>query len=529
MSPTRTDDPGVAVLGCGAWGTNHLRVWAELGALRAACDTRPSALDAVAAAHPAIALTASIEEILARDDIDAVVVATPAATHADLAARALAAGKDVLVEKPLALRVQDAEMLVDLAAKRSAVLMVGHVVEFHPAFVKLADLVRNGQLGRILYVYANRLNFGRVRTEESALWSFAPHDLAVLLRLVGSMPAEVACHGGAYLRDGVADVTMLTLTFPAGTRAHVFVSWLHPFKEHRFIVVGDKQMAIVDDTAPWPEKLLLYAHTMDWTEGQVPVAQRALAEAVDLVAAEPLRIECQHFLECIRSRRAPLTDGTSGLAVLRLLEAGDRSLRAGGVPVAVGAGPSEPMFHPTAIVDRDAHVGPGTRVWHFSHVMSGAVVGRDCVLGQNTFIAGGALIGDRTRIQNNVSVYDGVELEDDVFCGPSTVFTNVTNPRAEVDRRAAYEKTLVRRGATLGANSTVVPGVTVGRWAFVGAGAVVTRDVPDHALVLGAPARVVGWRCRCGAALDIADGVACCGSCPRRYRKDGDGLGEDEG
>jgi UDP-2-acetamido-3-amino-2,3-dideoxy-glucuronate N-acetyltransferase len=268
-----------------------------------------------------------------------VVIATPAVTHAALALDALDAGKDVLVEKPLAVAVADAEKVVDLAAARQRILMVGHVLEYHPAVEALRRLVEDGALGKILYLYSNRLNFGRVRTEENALWSFAPHDVALLLRLTGTLPQEVSCRGGSYLQDGIADTTLLSLTFPNNVLAHVFVSWLHPFKEQRFVVVGDQQMAVFDDTAPWPEKLLLFPHQVDWLGGRIPVARKAEAIRVPVEESEPLRLECEGFVEAIERREPPLTDGWSGLAVLQVLDAGGRSLLSSGAPVGVAEHP----------------------------------------------------------------------------------------------------------------------------------------------------------------------------------------------
>ena len=187
----------------------------------------------------------------------------------------------------------------------------------------------------------------------------------------------------------------------------------------------------------------------------------------------------------------------------------------------------EPIFiHPTAVVDEGAVVGPGTRIWHFCHVMPGARLGRGCNLGQNVFVAGTAVLGDNVKVQNNVSIYDGVTCEDDVFLGPSCVFTNVSTPRSAVNRRGEYEKTHVGRGATIGANATIVCGVSLGPWAFVGAGAVVTRDVPAHALVTGVPARISGWACACGVRLEIDERTASCPSCAQTYAVDGDGQVE---
>ncbi len=496
---------GVAVVGCGAWGRNHVRVWAELGRLKAVCEPDPARWQLV---PPGVEVHAEIDSIWEDPRIQGVVLATPASTHADLARRALEAGKHVLVEKPIALRVRDGEELVRLAASRGRILMVGHVLEYHPAVIRLRELISTGALGRVLYLCSNRLNIGKIRTEENALWSFAPHDVALMTRLVDSLPLEVACHGGAFLNREVADVTLTTLRFPGNVSGHIFVSWLHPFKEQRFVVVGERQMAVFDDTLDWSGKLTLFPHSVLWMEGKVPIAQKADGVPLELEVIEPLKAECQHFLECLETGCSPLTDGESGLHTLQVLDAAQHSLHSGGVPVKVGAGAASAEYwaHPSAVIDEGARIGSQTRVWHFSHVMGKARVGNNCVIGQNVFIANNVVIGNGVKIQNNVSVYEGVELEDDVFCGPSMVFTNVINPRGAVERKDEFKPTLVRKGATIGANATLVCGVTLGRHSFVGAGAVVTRDVPDFALVTGVPARRTGWMCQCGVKLDPGSG-----------------------
>lgn len=533
-SKTASNFPGIAVLGCGAWGKNHVRVWYELGCLKLVCDVDTRRLETVQARYPDVETCSDPSVVFERDDILAVIIATPASTHVDLALQALEAGKDVLVEKPMALTVAEGERLVEAARHQGRVLMVGHVLEYHPAVRKLKELIDEGALGRVQYIYSHRLNLGRVRTEESVLFSFAPHDVAIILRLLGQMPEEVACYGGAYLNQGVDDVTLTILRFANNIRAHIFVSWLHPFKEHRFVIVGDRQMVVFDDTRPWPEKLVLYPHRIDWVGGQVPVAHNAEAVPVSLEEVEPLREECRHFLHCVLTREKPLTDGESALQVLRVLEAAQRSMAQGGQPVKGEVSQGSSYFvHPTAVVDPGAEIGEGTRIWHYSHVMSGAKIGRNCVLGQNVFVGRNVRIGDGVKIQNNVSVYEGVELEDYVFCGPSMVFTNVINPRSEIERKSEFRKTLVKRGATLGANCTVICGVTIGRYAFVGAGAVVTKDVPDYALVVGVPARIVGWVCRCGNKLNFGwndtSGVerAQCQVCGMRYVKRNDRVVEE--
>jgi len=516
---------GLALLGYGYWGRNLARNFAALGVLGAVGDPNPKALDEVKAAHPGVRTTSDWGELVDNPAIDACVIAPPAALHFELARRALEAGKDVFVEKPLALNVKEGEALVELASRHHRILMVGHLLEYHPAVERLSSLVRAGDLGRIQYVYSNRLNLGRIRTEENALWSFAPHDIHVMVRLLGELPVEVACQGGSYLNHQVADVTMSVLSFASGVQGHIFVSWLHPFKEQKLIVVGDRKMAVFDDTLT-TGKLQLFAHRVDWVE-RLPIAVKAQAEVVALADVEPLALECQHFLECIETRRTPRTDGANGVAVLEVLEACQRSLEGGGIPVGLArTTPPPPRYfaHPTATIDAGCEIGEGTRIWHYSHVMGSARIGRGCSLGQNVFVAADVVIGDNVKIQNNVSIYEGVVLEDDVFCGPSMVFTNVLNPRSHISRKHEFRSTLVKRGATLGANATLVCGHVVGRYAFVGAGAVVTRDVADYALVVGAPARIAGWMCECGVRLAKSEGGLECSACGRRYRSVSSGI-----
>lgn len=520
-------EPNIALIGCGQWGRNLARNLVALGALRVVCDRSPEALERVRTLYPEVTVTRGVSPVLEDSEIKGCVIATPAAFHFELAFQSLQAGKDVLVEKPLALTVGEGKALVELAEKQGRILMVGHLLEYHPAIEKLRELVLSGELGKIQYVYSNRLNLGRIRTEESALWSFAPHDIHVLLRLLGELPVEVACQGGNYLNHEVADVTMSMMRFASGVRGHIYVSWLHPYKEQKLVVVGDRKMVVFDDTLSL-DKLRLYPHRVDWVE-RVPVAVKAEAESVPLPDVEPLAQECRHFLECLATRQRPRTDGANGVAVLRVLEACQRSLEHGGVPVhlEVIAEPPAPLYfaHPTATIDPGCKIGEGTRIWHYSHIMSGARIGQSCTLGQNVFVAKDVVIGDNVKIQNNVSVYEGVVLEDDVFCGPSMVFTNVLNPRSHISRRHEFMRTVVQRGATIGANATVICGHTVGRYAFIGAGAVVTQDVPDYALVLGVPARIAGWMCECGGRLpmrvDESAEEQTCPECGRAYRREG--------
>jgi len=511
--------------------------------------------------------------VLGREDIDGVVIATPAETHYRLARESLLAGKHVYVEKPLVLDEQEGAELIGLAEKQRRTLMVGHLLHYHPVFEQLKDLVARGELGRINYIYSHRLNLGKIRREENILWSFAPHDISMILALAGEAPEVVSATGGNYLHRKIADVTTTHLEFPSGLQSHIFVSWLHPFKEQKLVVVGDKKMAVFDDTLTWEDKLLLYPHEIHW-QGNVPVPAKREPERVEIPKAEPLRRECEHFVACMSNGCRPSTDGEEGLRVLRVLNAAQRSLdhdgermdlapsettektvsqgrprrpgetrdtrfhragqaaeskgqgTGGGGQRSVGAGGRADYFaHETAVIDDGCEIGKGTKIWHFSHVLGNTRIGENCNIGQNVVIGPDVTIGKGCKIQNNVSVYKGVTLEDGVFCGPSMVFTNIYNPRAEIRKMDQVRPTLVKNGATLGANCTIVCGTTIGRYAFVGAGAVVTRNAPDHALMLGNPARPVGWMCQCGERLtDELD----CLACAKTYTREEQGLKEKE-
>lgn len=325
-------DPTVAVVGCGYWGRNLVRNFGQLGALRAVCDANAETL-ARLPLEPGVRRTPHLDEILADPGIDAVVLATPAALHAEQARLAIEHGKHLFVEKPLALRYVDGVEIVRRAEARGCVLMVGHILEYHPAVALLKRLVHSGELGRIWYVYSNRLNLGKVRQEENILWSFAPHDLSVITSLIDAEPVSVSAIGSHYLQDGIADVTVTNLAFANGVNAHIFVSWLHPYKEQRLVIIGDRKMAVLDDTVR-EGKVRIYDKGIDWKDG-VPVPRRTSETTLFPEETEPLRIECSHFLECVREKRRPLTDSVNALTVLRLLEASQLSLDRGGAPVAL--------------------------------------------------------------------------------------------------------------------------------------------------------------------------------------------------
>lgn len=498
--------PKIAILGCGYWGKNLVRNFHELGHLFAVSDLHVPLAEEIASQYDVQCL--AWDEIVNTPEIDAVVIATPAVSHAIFAKQALEAGKHVFVEKPLALKLSDATVLCQLAKQFDRRLMVGHLLQYHPVFQKLKALIQQGSLGRIQYVYSNRLNFGKIRREEDILWSFAPHDISMILSIIGSEPESVEAIGGYYLHKTIADVTTTHLTFSGGEQAHIFVSWLHPFKEQKLIVVGDRGMAVFDDGQAWQNKLALYPHQVEWREG-MPLPAKAEAVYIEVEAAEPLREECKHFIHCILNQQSPITDGEEGLRVLKILNKATHSL-AKKDPQSTSTHQQKSVnafsfvnveIHESAYIDEDVEIGSGSKIWHFTHILPKTKIGKNVSIGQNVMIGPDVVVGDHCKIQNNVSLYKGVILEDGVFCGPSCVFTNVHNPRAEISRKNEFRSTYVERGVTIGANATIVCGHRLGAFSFVAAGAVVTQDVPPYALMAGVPARQIGWMSEAGERL----------------------------
>jgi predicted dehydrogenase len=325
MKWSETMERNIAVIGCGYWGKNLVRNFYQLGALRMVCDESSECRLTGATLAPDCEIVSSTEDVFS-SSVTAVVIATPAVTHFALVRDALECGKDVFVEKPLALTYQEGLELVTLARAKRRILMVGHVLEYHPGILEVRRLLASGELGRVLYIYSNRLSLGKIRREENILWSFAPHDIAVILRLTGQFPIQVVACGGTYISPNVADTTVTNLLFDNGVRAHIFVSWLHPFKEQRLVVVGSKKMASFDDVS---KKLIVYNQHVDWSNG-VPTPVTHVGEQIPFSTDEPLRNECLAFLTSVASRRTPLTDGESAVAVLKVLEAAQRSLMTNG-------------------------------------------------------------------------------------------------------------------------------------------------------------------------------------------------------
>lgn len=339
----------VAVVGCGYWGKNLVRNFYALNALAVVCDSTESGRKTANEVAPGVLVVSSLEEVLANKEVNGVVIATPAEKHYAMAKQSIMAGKDVYVEKPLCLSDKEGEELINLAKSHSRILMVGHILQYHPCVEKIQEMVFSGQIGKLHYISSNRLNLGKIRQEENALWSFAPHDISVILSLTGNaIPQSVSCSGGAYIQSGIYDTTMTTMLFAHDVRAHIYVSWLNPFKEQKLTVVGSQGMLVFDDTKPWNEKLSFYKDYLKWDNGNVPVPSKIKGELIVVPEQEPLRKECQHFLDACNDRRVPKTDGNEGLRVLQTLNLAQRSLDRAGTPVTPSAIAPQPSYfvHP---------------------------------------------------------------------------------------------------------------------------------------------------------------------------------------
>jgi predicted dehydrogenase len=329
----------LALLGAGAWGRNLLRTLATArdGHLRVCCDTNGTSCRDSLEGYRSLEFREDPETVMNDPDIDAVVIATPAVTHYDLAVRAIRAGKDVFVEKPMTLTLEQATHLVEFAENEGRILMVGHLLEYHPAVQVMKDLLSSGELGVPYYIYSQRVNLGKIRADENALWSFAPHDISIILYLFDEEPIQVAAAGAAYIREGIEDVTFLCMKFADGKMAQIHVSWLDPHKIRRTTLVGSKKMVVFDDMQA-SEKIKIYdkgvelnGHTVGYADSLTLRFGEVTIPAIKM--REPLRLECDHFLECVLNRTTPRSDGRDGLRVVKVLDAAQRSLESGGSPV----------------------------------------------------------------------------------------------------------------------------------------------------------------------------------------------------
>jgi len=317
----------IALIGAGYWGKNLLRNFEALNVLVGCYDSDEEVRKNISINYPSVKIYRTLKELLSDKSVTAVCIATPAITHGDIVSMSLNSGKHVFVEKPLCLDIKQGEKLVALSKKLKLKLMVGHLLLYHPAFIALKKIVYDGKLGKLRYLYSTRLALGKFRREENALWSFAPHDISMILSLVKKDPLEVGAFGGNYLYKEVADTTVTFLKFPLDIRAHIFVSWLHPYKDQRLVVVGEKSMAVFEDVAVGSKKLMLYKHKASW-DGEQPILEKADGEPISYDHySEPLRAECEAFIDLVKFNKVVPSDGDEGLKILRILNKADNSLK----------------------------------------------------------------------------------------------------------------------------------------------------------------------------------------------------------
>jgi UDP-2-acetamido-3-amino-2,3-dideoxy-glucuronate N-acetyltransferase len=487
----------LGLIGGGYWGKNLIREFNNTKCLHTICDINEEALNKYNKLYPNVNTTTNWDDVLNNEDINCVCIALPAHMHFSFAKKSLLSGKDVYVEKPITLDIKEAEELVKIAKENNKILMVGHLLHYHPCIEKIKEMINENKIGKVKNIIANRLNLGIFRTQENVLWSFAPHDISVILNLCDNkLPNEVICLGKDHITKNIHDVTNSILKYN-DKYVNINVNWLNPYKEQKMSIIGEKGMILFDDTAK-ENKLTYFPEyinfSSDLNSNPTPIKNNGVNIEVDL-SKSPLLKECEHFINCCKTREKPITDGEEGVRVLKVLNYLQKSLESNKNINVINEEENKKRnfyVHPTAIVDEGAEIGEGTKIWHYSHICKGAKIGKNCNIGQNVYFAGGAKIGNNCKIQNNVSVYAGVEAEDYVFFGPSCVLTNDINPRGMYSKAGQYIKTKLETGVTLGANCTIVCGNTLGKHSLIGSGAVICKDVEPYSIMVGNPGKKIG-------------------------------------
>lgn len=485
----------LGLIGAGYWGKNLIRDFDKIGFLDTVCEINQQLINDYKKTYPHLNYTSSWTDLLKNPNITAVCISLPAELHYQFAKEALLAEKDVYVEKPITLNISEGEDLVKLAEERKKILMVGHLLHYHPFVEKIKELIADNQIGKIRNIVSNRFNLGIFRTQENVLWSFAPHDISVILSLCNNqLPNWVKCVGHSVLNPGIHDITNSILKFEKNDDdiyVNINVNWLNPYKEQKMIIIGEKGMILFDDMEK-ENKLRLYRNYIKWSENLLhqPIANQSNGDIISVdMSISPLVRECQHFMDCCAQRKVPITNGEEGVRVLKVLDSLSQSLDYNGQKINITQ-MNDIFVDKTAIVDEGAIIGCQTKIWHYSHICKDAIIGKSCNIGQNVYMSG--KIGNHCKVQNNVSIYTGVEAEDYVFFGPSCVLTNDKNPRGMHSKNGQYIKTYLETGVTLGANCTIVCGVRIGKHSLIGAGAVVTKDVEPYSIMVGNPAKKIG-------------------------------------
>ncbi len=521
-------DLRIAVIGCGFWGKKLFEIFNDHGVSTVVCDVNEKTPDWYRQHYGNLQTYSSTEQVLDDTSIDAVAIASPFENHFELSKNALLAKKHVYFERPLMITPNQKEELLALSLQQEKMLNVASVLGKYPVFSLLKDMVTKGELGALKYIYASRLSSGEIGEDENIMWSLSPHDIAMILGVSGEKPEIVAATGANYFHKNIAELTTSYMRFPSGLRAHLFVSWLHPEEKQQLVVVGDKKMAVFQDNKTPLQKLYIYPHQMNW-EHVMHVPQKAKAEIINIYHDELTREDIHSFLWNIKNKRGYATLDNEGEQVLKVLNAVQLSINQNGEKVFMDPGRHFGiMSMPLPIIDamqREKLLADGVTlsddgiVEHINELHfydEGQASNYDT---RGSFLPFYRLTqdGKGCQIRNNLSIIEDLVLESE-FKGSHQKTTPILSLVSSAETQKDDRRTIIKKGATLGANCTLTRGITIGEYAYVGAGAVVLGDVPAHALVVGNPAMIKGWVCRCGNRLRFSrDDKSCCSSCCFRY------------
>jgi len=509
----------LGLIGGGYWGKNLIREFYGIGVLKTVCDVDETALSNYKVLYPDLNTTHHFEDLLTDPSINMICVSLPAQMHYEYGVKVLNSGKHLYVEKPVTLNVWEAEMLNTLAKETNLTFMVGHLLHYHSAIIKIKYMLRYGIVGKIKSITSNRKSLGIYRTYENVLWSFGVHDISVVLGLCGASYKDltnITCNGVAFITPTIYDT--VNLAFHANEiYVNINVDWCSPIKEQRLTIVCEKGILVFDDVVT-ENKLRWFPDYVDYQSinGTInPVANKDPGININLGEGKsPLTTECEHFVNCCKFGTQPITNGDEALNVIMLLthccdymtnvcvatktnSADDSIINnvtdsiINNVTDSIINNVTEKLFyaHETSVIESD-DIGQGTKIWRWSHVSKGAIIGNNCNIGQGCEIAG--TIGHGCKVQNNVSIYKGVKAGNNVFFGPSCVLTNDINPRCEHPKGGHYMETIIEDCVTLGANCTIVCGITIGHHALIGAGAVITKNVEPYSIMVGNPGKHIG-------------------------------------
>lgn len=491
----------LGLVGGGYWGKNLVREFYNTGKLKIVCDLDEELLNKYSTMYPGILLTNDYDKMLQNEEITMVCVSVPVKLHYTFTLKALEAGKHVYVEKPYTLDILEARRLNAFAQEKGLTIMVGHLLHYHDVVKQIKTILKSSSVGKIKSITCNRKSHGIYRTFENVLWSFAVHDISVILSLCEAKAKDVnmlSCTGHDYITPGIHDIVNIALNVN-GIYVNINVDWNCPNKEQCMTIVCEKAIIVFDDVEPVNKLKVVYNYKSESDFG--PVANKSEYEIFSYEGKSPLQNECEYFLQCIESNIKPITNGEEAIEVLKVLKMCDKALTVSNSLTSSSYGSdvvslfsltdyiSDFFVHEDATIESTS-IGRGTKVWRWTHIAKSGVVGENCNIGQGCFIAG--TLGNGCKVQNNVSIYKGVVAGNNVFFGPSCVLTNDLNPRCEHSKGGQYVETIIEDGATLGANCTIVCGHRIGKYALIGAGAVVTKDVPDYAVIVGNPGKQIG-------------------------------------